>query len=147
MRYRKLDENGDMQFGRGSSDFWFDQVEGVGQAVKTRLLLFSGEWFLDRTEGMPWGGFPFNDFAVTQGRVLGSETAQIRDIAIKQRVLSTPGVLLITEYSSSLIAREFRINMTINTIYGAVRLVLSGTSGTGQFTLDISPIGSGVPLG
>jgi hypothetical protein len=149
MRYRNqiLDANGDMQFGHGSADFWYNQVEAVGQAIKTRLLLFTGEWFLDITEGMPWGGFPLNDFVVAQGQVLGTGTAQIRDIAIKQRVLSTPGVLSIIEYSSNVIDRRFTVNMTVNTIYGATQLALSGVSSGDHFTLDDSPLDSGVPLG
>jgi hypothetical protein len=34
----------------------FTQVleEEVAQRIKTRLLFFKGEWFLDRREGLPW---------------------------------------------------------------------------------------------
>ena len=51
MRYRKLDDSGDFMFGHGQADFHHNTPEAVAQAVATRLRLFSGEWFLDVTEG------------------------------------------------------------------------------------------------
>jgi hypothetical protein len=120
VRYRKLDANGDYSFGHGQADFYKDQPEAVGQAVKTRLWLFRGEWFLDLIEGMPWGGFPLNDFVVAQGQVLGAGTRLTRDVAVKMRVLETPGVVGISNYDSTIDsdARSFSVSMTIDTIYG-----------------------------
>jgi hypothetical protein len=120
VRYRKLGANGDYSFGHGQADFYKDQPEAVGQAVKTRLWLFRGEWFLDLIEGMPWGGFPLNDFVVAQGQVLGAGTRLTRDIAVKMRVLETPGVVGISNYDSTIDsdARSFSVSMTIDTIYG-----------------------------
>lgn len=148
MRYRKLSPTGDYQFGHSLADFWHDQVNGVGQAIKTRLLLYAGEWFLDQTEGTPWGGFPFNEAVVRQGRILGRNTAQTRDLALKQRVLETEGVRGLIEYSSSFDpdAREFSVSMTVDTIYGAV--AVSGTTTMDDvFTLDVSPLDGSVGLG
>src|SRR5260364_424406 len=54
MRYRRLDAAGDYAFGRGLSDFEQDTPEAVAQAVKTRLALRFGEWFLDTSDGTPW---------------------------------------------------------------------------------------------
>jgi hypothetical protein len=121
MRYRKLDENGDFQFGHSSADFWFNQPEAVGQSIKTRLLLFTGEWFLDTTAGTPWGGFPLNADVVRQGRVLGEHTHLSRDMAIKERVVMTEGVLGIADYSSSFDTdlRNFSVNMVVDTVYGS----------------------------
>jgi hypothetical protein len=122
MRYRKLDENRDMTFGRSAGNIYHDQVDAVGQAILTRLLLFTGEWFLDRTEGTPWGGFPFNRQVVEQGRILAEHTQLSRDAAIKDRVISTFGVLAISNYGSSFdpTGRGFSVNMTVDTIYGSV---------------------------
>ena len=92
MRLRKQDQNGDMQFGHNAGDFWFNQPEGVGQSVVTRLLLFRGEWFLDLQEGTPWGGFPFNDEVIRQGQILGAHTQLTRDMALQVRIMTTPGV-------------------------------------------------------
>lgn len=121
MRYRKLDANGDMVFGHGSADFWFNQPEAVGQSVMTRLLLFSGEWFLDTTAGTPWGGFPLNDLVVQQGQILGVHTQLSRDAAIRQRIMTTTGVVTINNYVSQVDpdTRGFSVQATIDTIYGA----------------------------
>ncbi|EJX4360738.1 hypothetical protein OD522_005447, partial [Salmonella enterica] len=54
MRYRREDENGDYTFGRGDSGFFVDCPEAVAQAVKTRLQLWQGQWFLDVNEGTPY---------------------------------------------------------------------------------------------
>jgi hypothetical protein len=134
MRYRKLDANGDMQFGHGAGDFWHDVPDAVGQSVKTRLLLFSGEWYLDTVAGTPWGGFPLNDLVVLQGRILGVHTQLSRDAAIRSRIMTTFGVIQITNYGSSVDpdSRAYSVNATIDTIYGvslSVSLTATPTAG------------------
>lgn len=136
MRYRKLDQNGDMQFGHGNGDFWHDQTEGVGQSVKTRLLLFAGEWFLNTRAGTPWGGFPLNDLVVQQGRILGVHTQLSRDAAIRERILNTEGVTAIANYYSTADpdTRVYTVAATVDTIYGR------------QFTVTIGPDSAGQPM-
>ena len=121
MRYRKLDQNSDMQFGHGSADFWHNQPEAVGQSIKTRLLLFTGEWFLDIREGTPWGGFPLNADVVRQGRILAEHTQLSRDMALKERVVMTKGVIGISQYGSHFDpdTRAYSVNMRVDTIYGS----------------------------
>lgn len=112
MRYRKLDANGDMVFGKGLASFYIDVPEAPAQAVATRLKLLYGEWFLNTTDGTPW-----------ETKVLGKYTDSMRDLVIKQRVLGTPGVTDYTNYSSQLSARrQFSVQMTLDTVYGAVNL-------------------------
>ena len=110
MRYRKLDANGDYSFGGQQADFYRDSPDAVAQAVQTRLLLLLGEWFLDITEGMPWST-----------EVLGKYTGDTYDSAIRQRILGTPGVTELTDYSSTLdsVKRTLTVTATINTIYGS----------------------------
>lgn len=117
MRYRKLDANGDYSFGRGAADFWVDVPDAPAQAVKTRLALWQGQWFLDTQEGMPW-----------KTRVLGNRTADTRDPSIRAHVLGTQGVLRITDYSSALNrdTRSFSVNLVLDTIYG--RAVVAGVN-------------------
>src|SRR5512138_1652145 len=113
MRYRKLDANGDYTLGSGS-DFLRDSPEAVAQAIKTRLALWAGEWFLDITDGTPWKE------SILGKRVNGKNP----DAAIKQRILGTQGVTEITSYSSSFDGntRALTVTATISTQYGAATI-------------------------
>lgn len=109
MRYRKLTTDGDYSFGNGLFNFWIDVPDAVAQAVKTRLGLWTGEWFLDVDEGTPW-----------LISVLGKHSQTQADVTIQDRVNNTQGVVGIENYSSALDAdlRRFAVTMTVNTIYG-----------------------------
>ena len=113
MRYRKLDENDDMVFGHGAADYWRDVPDAPAQAVKTRLNLRLGEWFLDTSAGTPYN---------TQ--ILGKYTSGTRDMAVRTRILGTQGVAQIDSYSSSFDpnTREWFANATITTVYGPATL-------------------------
>ena len=148
MRYRKLDANGDMQFGHGAGDFWHDQPEAVGQSVKTRLLLFSGEWFLNTRAGTPWGGFPLNDLVVQQGRILGVHTQLTRDAAIRDRILTTRGVTGIASYFSRVDpnTRTFSVGATVNTVYGTQFVVTLDTPRSGPPQVHVATQSAVMPL-
>lgn len=108
MRYRILSSNDDYVFGQGPAEFLVDTPATVGQAVRTRLRLSQGEWFLDATDGTPY---------LTE--ILGEGTQSLYDSAIKERVLETPGVTSIDDYSSTLDqSRALTVTMTISTLYG-----------------------------
>lgn len=123
MRYRKEDANGDYSFGHQEADFYIDTPAGVAQAVKTRLGLYTGEWFLDTTDGTPW-----------RTEVLGKYTQDSYDAVIKDRILTTQvitaqlvttaGVNSITAYSSAFDpdARKLQVNATLDTIYGEAQI-------------------------
>jgi len=109
MRYRRLDENGDMTFGLQQSNFYRDVPEAPAQAILTRLRLWYGEWYLDITLGVPY-----------QGGVLGKYTSESADIVLRDVILNTPGVLAILTYESSYNpdTRVYTVNGTVSTIYG-----------------------------
>lgn len=108
MRYRKLDADGDYVFGSDQADFYINSPDAVAQAVQTRLLLMTGEWFLDTTEGTPYST-----------DILGNNTKPLYDTAIRNRILGTQGVTKIVSYTSSVSAdRELTVNAIINTLYG-----------------------------
>lgn len=113
MKYRKLDSNGDYTLGT-PADFHINTPAAVAQAVKTRLALWVGEWFLDVTEGMPW-----NEQVVGK-RLRGKNY----DAAIRQRILGTDGVSEISDYSSSIDpdTRALSVSCTITTAYGTTQL-------------------------
>lgn len=113
MRYRKLDADGDYTIGTGV-DFLVNSPETVAQAVKTRLALWRGEWFVDTRDGTPWAT-----------DILGKRLrGRSPDSAIKQRILGTEGVLSIESYSSTFDgeSRRFSVTTTISTIYGTTTL-------------------------
>ena len=63
-------------------------AEGTGQAVFHRLRTFLGEYFLDITRGTPW----------FQG-ILGKAPQGVAEIAIKQQIITTPGVAALKQFS------------------------------------------------
>lgn len=113
MRYRKLDDAGDMVFGGGQAALYRDQPEAVAQAVKTRLAMRLGEWFLDTSAGTPWNT-----------KILGKFTAATRDSTIRSRILGTTGVTAIDAYSSTFDPdrRAFAAAATISTRYGQAKI-------------------------
>ena len=113
MKYRRLDENGDMVIGHGNADYLKDSPECVAQAVATRLRLLRGEWFFDLTEGTPYAP-----------SVFGKHTQKTYDFALRQRVLETEGILGIDEYESVFDGetRKLTVNIRINTVYGSTAI-------------------------
>ena len=120
MLYRRLDDDHDYCFGRGFGDFLQDATgspDAVAQAIKTRLLLFLGEWWKDLRDGLPlWQ------------KILG---ARIRDKAMVDKIitdriqgLKTPdnvyAITAIKEVSSSYDAdtRAYSFSCRVDTIYG-----------------------------
>lgn len=122
-----------MTFGHGSADFLVDETAAVAQAVKTRLLLFQGEWFLNLDEGTPW---------LTQ--VVGDHTRPLADMALKTRILGTLGVRAILAWSSSFnpVTRHFAVETTIDTVFsgGPATISVLVPPGPGPFILDQSTL-------
>lgn len=113
MRYRKLDDDGDYGFGQGQNNFHINTPEGVAQAVMTRLKFWVGEWFADTSDGTGW-----------TTDVLGKYTDHLFELMIRQRILSTQGVLRIDSFNSQFNGetRTLSIQSTITTIYGSADL-------------------------
>lgn len=99
-----------MVFGGGLNDFFINSPNGVAQAVKTRLNMYVGDWYLNTLDGTPW-----------DTKVLGKYTGSIRDPALRARILGTTGLLAITGYDSQFndTTRRFAVSVSISTIYGA----------------------------
>lgn len=108
MRYRKLDANGDYSFGRGLGDFYIDNSAVVAQSIVTRLKLWTGEWFLDVTEGTPW-----------IQEIVGIRAPTTYDAAIRDRILKTNGVLSLESYTSSrnTVTRKLTVTARVKTIF------------------------------
>lgn len=111
MRYRQLAPNGDSTVFSGNSPFLVNSPAAVEQAIRTRLNLWLGEWFLDSTVGFP-----------VKQQVIGTGTQDTRDLAVQSTILGTTGVLSITGYSSSVnsVTRLFTVSVqSVETIYGS----------------------------
>jgi hypothetical protein len=113
MRYRRQDANGDYVFGHGKVDFYIDQPAVFAQAVKTRLRLFLGEYFVDTTVGMPW-----------QSQVLGFNAESVYDGAVRNCITETPGFLNFVRYNSVLERRTrlLTIDALVNSVYSQVHI-------------------------
>ncbi|MDD9238256.1 hypothetical protein PVM11_04950 [Enterobacter roggenkampii] len=109
MRYRREDADGDYTFGRGDDTWLINSPEAVAQAIKTRFLLWYGQWFIDTTAGTPW-----------IQSVLGKQKPEIYNMAIRQRILDTQGVDSISEFNTTVDSATRRVifTATVNTIYG-----------------------------
>lgn len=111
MRYRREDLEGDYVFGSGDNTFLTNNPETVAQAVKTRFELWRGEWFLDDREGTPY-----------RQEILGKHKSAIYQLAIRERILMTPGVSKIEtlDIQFSPDTRRVAFTATLNTLYGSV---------------------------
>lgn len=109
MRYRREDADGDYTFGKGDDTWLINSPETVAQAVDTRFKLWFGQWFLDKTKGMPWREY-----------VLGKQKPETYNLIIRRYILETQGVKEITAFNSEVNTSTRRVNFTatINTIYG-----------------------------
>ncbi|MDC9593497.1 hypothetical protein [Xenorhabdus sp. IM139775] len=106
MRYRRED-NDDYSFGQGDNTFWINSPEAVAQAVKTRLDLWRGDWFLDTAEGTPY-----------REAVLDRNYASV--MALREHILGTVGVTEIASLDAERDpdTRKITITAAINTRYG-----------------------------
>jgi len=114
VKYRREDENGDYTFGQGDNTWLINSPEAVAQAVKTRFLLWYGQWFLNTTEGTPW-----------IQSVLGKQNPETYNLAIRRRILETRGVNSIIAFETTLNTSSRRVifTATINTLYGTTTVI------------------------
>ena len=106
MRYRALDENGDMTFGGNNKNFLKD-IKAVIQAIKTRIKLLKGEWWENTETGFPL----FQD-------ILGNyDYLKIKN-RIVERIQQTQGVLSVANIDIEYGNRKLNFKCTVSTIFG-----------------------------
>lgn len=134
-RVRRM-ANGDMTFGHGENDFLIDSPAAVAQLIQTRLLLWEGEWYLDLSEGTPY-----------MQTILGNSVSNARDAAIQDRILQTPFVAGLSNYSSSVdpTSRALTVSAVVTTAFGTIPGPSSanGMLGPARFTVAVTPLGPG----
>jgi hypothetical protein len=125
MKYRMLDQNDDYTFGQRNE--FYNGIEAVAQAVKTRLRLLKGEWWEDVNDGTPL-------FEEVEGQFLASigDIERI-DLVFAERITGTQGVIEITSFESELNpnTRTYSASITMNTIYGEGFQVYISSAGGG----------------
>ena len=111
MLVRRLDDNHDMTFGRGIADMARDD-EATAQAVKTRLLLLKGEWFLDIEAGVPY----------LQQIMVRPSNLPLAEAIIKRTILDTEGVAELQSFAMTYDreTRRLTIQATVANSYGTV---------------------------
>ncbi|HBV39217.1 MAG TPA: hypothetical protein DEF05_05915 [Erwinia sp.] len=109
MRYRREEQDGDYAFGKGDSAFLVNSPECVAQAIKTRLQLWYGQWFLDTTEGTPW-----------LQSLTGRQNSTAAEMVLRQRILATQGVKSILSFNTTFDSSSRRaiFTVTVETLYG-----------------------------
>lgn len=113
MRYRRENDDGDYSFGSGDNAWLADSPAAVAQAIKTRFALWYGQWFLDTTAGTPW-----------IESVLGKQRPETYNLAIRQRILETPGVNSILAFDTTVnsVSRRVTFTATLDTRYGSTTI-------------------------
>lgn len=104
-----LDDNHDLYMSARSGVAIATAGDAVVQGIKTRLLLFRGEWFLDTRVGTPW----FEE-------VFGPRDLRRIESAMKTQILADPGVKAITSFNLTVdgSTRELSVSFEADTIYG-----------------------------
>ena len=97
----------------------------VLQHVRTRLLTYQAEWFLDTTAGVPY----------LQSILIKPANLSATESIIKSEILQTPGVDGLSSFGLEFnkTTRTLNINFTAQTTYGDV----SGTLRMNQTTAQI----------
>ena len=98
MRYRRLDENGDMLPARGNPPF--TGAEAVGAAIRSRLLSFYGDWWESPEDG------------IELRYLLGyqnEETERVTAAMVRQRILDTEGVSDVLDLTMGKIENHRRV--------------------------------------
>ena len=133
MRYRRLDSNHDMCFGRGVSDYLVDSTnnpDAVAQAIKTRLLLFYGEWWENINDGIPmWQqvlGPRITDKTVVD-RIIVDNILGLKLPDPDNRYAVTRIESVSSEFDSEL--REYTFVAVVNTVYGIVEVTNADQGG------------------
>jgi len=109
---RALDKNNDLIVESGSLKIVSDGAEVV-QHVRSRLLLYMGEWFLDLQAGTPY----FQQIFVKPVNLSNVESI------FKRRILDTPGIEKLLEFTmvyEGASIRKLTISFSAETIYGNI---------------------------
>lgn len=116
IRVRRLDDSWDPAWGSGLNDY-LEDIDAVAQIIRSRLLLFKGEWWEDLNLGIPM----WQSILGTMG-----SNKPVVDRLIAKTVKETPYVTSIQSFVSTLVNREYNCSITVNTEFGTVTVTNGG---------------------
>lgn len=114
MRYRKLDENGDIVFGNNLADY----IEGkyaLAQAIRTKILLFSQEWWENISIGIPM-------FQSIVGQVKNDKLQMVATILLTNRIEELQEVTSVTNIEVTEGTRSIAFKIDVDSIYGELEV-------------------------
>ena len=112
LKYRRLDENGDVMFGGGESDFLTGR-EAMEQVIKTRLGSAENEWWEGDDTALPW-------YTEMIGTMNTPDKVEELDLLVIGRIMDTIGVISVKDIQSSIENRHYHFTCKVQTIYGEV---------------------------
>lgn len=112
MRYRALDENGDMVMRNGHA--YIEGNEAVQQAVATRLRLLIYEWWEDIEDGVPYWQ-----------QIIANRNIEEALRIVRKRIAGTDNVLSIIdmEHSWDNETRTLTIRAAVQSTYGFLEIL------------------------
>lgn len=118
MKVRRLDSNHDWTFGSGLSNYASDS-EAVRQGVKTILLSFRFNWFLDEDHGINWFAY-----------FVKNPDVQVMEDDIKRHILGVEGVDALQDLQLQLntITRQMIITVTYTDIFNNLNTVTTNVT-------------------
>lgn len=122
MRYRRLSSTHDYNFGRGVSDYLVDTTgspDAIAQAIKTRLLLFFGEWWENTLDGLPLWQKILGQRIKDKGIVDRILMDRIQGLKLPDGRYAVTGIESVTSVFDTE-AREYSFTCAVNTVFGQV---------------------------
>jgi hypothetical protein len=115
-------ENADLRIVNGDLVL-VEGAEQVAQALEIRLNSLKGEWFLDRTYGVPYFDEVLGKPSVKASSGDTSDDVASLDAVIRQEILGVAGVNKILSYRSSIdrANRVYSVTFAADTIYGPIQ--------------------------
>lgn len=105
MIYRALSPSGDYVFGKGQQDYLTGD-DALCQAIKTRILLFYGEWWEDLGQGIPM-------FQSILGQANSQAVQQSLELLVTQRVQEFDEVKSVSLQSSEVTERTLHMVLDV----------------------------------
>ena len=111
-KYRRMDSNGDMIFGRGEASF-AQGAQAIRQAIDTRLRLLRGEWWERPADGLPL-------YQQMLGRPCTQAQKELMELLLTERIADTRGVTRVYDAQSASENRCYRYAARVQTEFGDI---------------------------